>query len=792
MVELTEKKSKATQEKRQKKDSDKKIKKSSKHDKESKEKDRAKEKQDKVNGKKRKSGEQSSESDSSDDEKKTKSEKRSENGERESKRQKVDEESDSSDDSNTEETEDIGEEEIGPIEHIILNEGEEEGESDEYSVDNYGLRTDITEGLKNKGIKILFPIQRAVLAPIMEGKDVLARARTGTGKTLGFGLPIIQKLLGSSGSNEEEKHDNGYNRGGRQRQQQQWGRPPRAIIMAPTRELAKQVASEIESITNKLKVMCIYGGTSIDQQVQGLRSGVDIVVGTPGRLLDHLNRGRLNLKEVEFMCLDEADQMLDIGFKDDMEAMLKSLREARTGKYQVLLFSATVPEWVHKVVGEFMKNYVKIDLIGKEKLKTSELIKHMAIQCSWAAHHDIVSDLLSVYGMNGRAIIFAETKVEVNNLVAHPKLKGNALPLHGDITQALREQTLTQFRQADIRFLVCTDVAARGLDIPEVDLVINSEPPRDAETYIHRSGRTGRAGRSGMCITLFTPQKGNWLDMIKRFCGIECELISPPQVDSIAVAAGNSAAETVSKCNKQVVSLFSECAQTLADSHFGGNVLSALAASLATISGYSAGLKERSLLTGSDSLTTLVMTLKEPARFPKFAKSVLERNFNALKFEDTNNFRITPDHSTILFDIRSDLVRFEESNEGDNDNENEYGDDNGDVIASGQGSVYICNKLWRNTPTMSLSKCTELPELEPEQNNRRSNGSNPRYGFNSNNYSFRNGGGGGGGEGRNGNGYRNGNGNGYRNGGRGGDRNGGRGGDRNGYSRSNNQRFSRH
>ncbi|PVV01792.1 hypothetical protein BB560_003778, partial [Smittium megazygosporum] len=506
-------------------------------------------------------------------------------------------------------------------------------------VENFELDGRIKQKLLAKGFKALFPIQAAVFEPISQGKDVLARARTGTGKTLAFSLPIANKLMQKDCSRIR-------------------GRSPRTVIMAPTRELAKQVSLEFESISSNLSVDCFYGGVSIDAQFGSLKRGLDILVGTPGRILDHLERGSLSLKDVEFLCLDEADQMLDIGFKDDMETVLKTLKDHRpSSAFQILLFSATVPDWVANIVKQFMTDHVKVDLIGKSKLKTSELIEHLAVMCSWAAHHDVVADLLSVYGLRGRAIIFAETKAEVTNLISHPKMKTEAMPLHGDITQAVREQTLKMFRDGSIQYLVCTDVAARGLDIPEVDLVINSEPPKEVETYIHRSGRTGRAGRNGVCITCFSPQKSFWPNMIRRSTGIECKLVSPPQIEDIATASGSSAASIVAECDPSLISLFVKPAIELANDKFDGNVTNALASALACLAGYSSGLKRRSLLSGSDKHTTLVMLIKQPARSGGFARSVLQKNYTDLLFEDTNNFRLSVDGCQIVFDINSEKLQ---------------------------------------------------------------------------------------------------------------------------------------
>ncbi|KAJ2753279.1 hypothetical protein H4S06_003773, partial [Coemansia sp. BCRC 34490] len=244
-------------------------------------------------------------------------------------------------------------------------------DADKLSLDNFPLSDASKTALRGRGIEALFPIQASTLQPILDGYDVLGRARTGTGKTLAFSLPMIEILLKSSDRMDRGRH-------------------PRAIVLAPTRELAKQVASEVEATTKKFSVVTVYGGTSISDQIYALRGGVDFVVGTPGRVIDLIDRGCLHLDRIEFICLDEADQMLDIGFKEDMEKVLHNIKDQRNGAtYQTLLFSATVPEWVNQVVRDFMKpEHKKIDLIGSQKLKTSETIEYKAIMTPWKTRHD--------------------------------------------------------------------------------------------------------------------------------------------------------------------------------------------------------------------------------------------------------------------------------------------------------------------------------------------------------------------------------------------------------------------
>ncbi|KAJ2559255.1 hypothetical protein EV175_000422 [Coemansia sp. RSA 1933] len=621
----------------------------------------------------------------------------------------------------------------------------EADEVNELSVGNFPLSDETKSALRKRGIDALFPIQASTLQPILDGYDVLGRARTGTGKTLAFSLPMIEQMLKSSDRMDRGRH-------------------PRAIVLAPTRELAKQVASEIEATTKKFSVVTVYGGTSISDQIYALRGGVDFVVGTPGRVIDLIDRGCLHLDRIEFICLDEADQMLDIGFKDDMEKVLHGIKEQRNGMaYQTLLFSATVPEWVNKVVRDFMRaDHKKVDLIGSQKLKTSETITYKAIMTPWKTRQDIVADLVAVYGKAGRTIIFTEKKSDANNLAVSAKFSKGAQALHGDIVQSQREQTLQGFRNGTVRVLICTDVAARGLDIPEVDLVINIDPPKDAETFIHRSGRTGRAGRSGVCITCFGPNDSWWVDYIKKHAGVVCDLISPPQAKDIILTTGLESSKVIEKCAPSAIELFLDTAQSLADNFFGGNPTRALAAALAHVSGYSQGISKRSLISGETNKITLIMHTKEAIKTWGFVRGSMVRHFQGLAESDMNSFRIVDGRMAVVFDINASLVKEHKADEPDAKPE---------VIIKGHG--------WSEKQAgMRLEFCDELPQLEDQGMNGGSGGYGGRGGFGGGGrggFGGRNGGRGGGG--RSGFGGTRGGGRGGFSGTRGGSR-GGRGGGR--------------
>ncbi|CAM9683057.1 unnamed protein product, partial [Hapterophycus canaliculatus] len=280
------------------------------------------------------------------------------------------------------------------------------------------------------------PLQAQTYEHIRRGKDLIGRARTGMGKTLAFAVPVIEKLL-AAGSGSLKP-----------------GRRPRVLVMAPTRELAKQVAADFELTAPSLKTTCIYGGAPYRPQEDALRWGLDVVVGTPGRLLDHIGRGTLNLSDAEFVILDEADQMLDMGFKEEMEKVFEACGEEGEKGRQMLLFSATMPPWVDKVVKAYMKeDRVFIDLVKEGSVKASKDVEHIGIPCHWQSRSSTINDIVSVYGAGGnkRTIVFCTTKRDCNELCMDPKMTYDCQALHGDITQANRESTLAGFKKGSFK-----------------------------------------------------------------------------------------------------------------------------------------------------------------------------------------------------------------------------------------------------------------------------------------------------------------------------------------------------
>ncbi|XP_022862006.1 DEAD-box ATP-dependent RNA helicase 3, chloroplastic-like [Olea europaea var. sylvestris] len=457
-------------------------------------------------------------------------------------------------------------------------------DKDELDIARLGLPQQLVESLQKRGITQLFPIQRAVLVPALEGRDIIARAKTGTGKTLAFGIPIIKGL-----SQSEQK------RGSLRR-----GRLPKALVLAPTRELAKQVEKEVQESAPYLNTVCIYGGVSYITQENTLSRGVDVVVGTPGRIIDLINNNSLKLGEVQFLVLDEADQMLAVGFEEDVEVILQKLPSER----QSMLFSATMPGWVKNLARKYLDNPMTIDLVGDQEEKLAEGIKLYAISTTATSKRTILSDLVTVYAKGGKAIVFTRTKRDADEVSMTLTNSIASEALHGDISQHQRERTLNGFRQGKFTVLVATDVAARGLDIPNVDLIIHYELPNDPETFVHRSGRTGRAGKEGTAVLMFTSSQRRTVKSLERDVGCKFEFISPPSVQEVLESSAEQVVATLSGVHPESVEYFTPTAQKLMEQEG----LNALAAALATLSGFSQPPSSRSLISHEQGLVTLQLT----------------------------------------------------------------------------------------------------------------------------------------------------------------------------------------
>ncbi|KAK2966183.1 hypothetical protein RJ640_008749 [Escallonia rubra] len=466
---------------------------------------------------------------------------------------------------------------------------------DELTITRLGLPQRLVETLETRGITKLFPIQRAVLVPALEGRDLIARAKTGTGKTLAFGIPIIKRLT----EDDEE-------RGSVRRS----GRLPRVLVLAPTRELARQVENEIKESAPYLNTVCVYGGVSYNIQQNALSRGVDVVVGTPGRIIDLITSNCLKLGEVQFLVLDEADQMLAVGFEEAVETILEKVPSKR----QSMLFSATMPGWVKKLSRKYLDNPLTIDLVGDQEEKLAEGIKLHAIPTTSATKRSILGDLVTVYAKGGKTIVFTQTKRDADEVSMALTNSIASEALHGDISQHQRERTLKGFRQGKFTVLVATDVASRGLDIPNVDLIIHYELPNDAETFVHRSGRTGRAGKEGTAILMFTNNQRRTIRSLERDVGCKFEFIGPPAIEDVLESSAEQVVATLDGVHPESVKFFTPTAQKLIEEH-GTN---ALAAAIAQLSGFSQPPSSRSLITHEQGLVTLQL-----ARDPAYARGFL-------------------------------------------------------------------------------------------------------------------------------------------------------------------------
>jgi len=351
---------------------------------------------------------------------------------------------------------------------------------------DFDIKPEIIESLKAVGIEHTFAIQELTLPIALAGNDLIGQARTGTGKTLGFGVPLLNRLQLPSAK----------------------GAAPQALVIAPTRELAVQVAGDLTTAAKKLgaKVVTIYGGRAYEPQVEALKSGSDVIVGTPGRLLDLSQQGHLQLGNVRCLVLDEADEMLDLGFLPDIEKLMAMIPAAR----QTMLFSATMPGPIVSLARQFLIQPIQIRAESANDIPATEHVDQYAYRAHAMDKTEVLARILQARG-RGLTMIFTRTKRTAQKVADELVERGFAAgAVHGDLGQGAREQALRAFRSGKVDVLVATDVAARGLDVDDVTHVINYQCPEDAMTYVHRIGRTARAGKSGTSVTLV-----DWDDLPK-------------------------------------------------------------------------------------------------------------------------------------------------------------------------------------------------------------------------------------------------------------------------------------
>ncbi|WP_047152565.1 DEAD/DEAH box helicase [Aneurinibacillus tyrosinisolvens] len=368
---------------------------------------------------------------------------------------------------------------------------------------DFALHKTIQQAIHDMGFEEPSPIQEQCIPKILEGVDLVGQAQTGTGKTAAFGLPLIEKVTGQNAV--------------------------QAIVLTPTRELAIQVSGELMKIAKykRVRTLPIYGGQSIGHQIRALKQGVHVVIGTPGRVLDHLRRKTLRLDQVRMLVLDEADEMLDMGFQEDIESIIKETSSER----QTLLFSATMPQEILRLSRKYMNAPETVAISRKEV--TAPTIEQVYYKVFERSKLESLCRILDSEEID-LGIVFCRTKRGVDELTEALQERGYmANGLHGDLSQAQRDKVMQSFRDATIELLVATDVAARGIDVGNVSHVVNYDIPQDPESYVHRIGRTGRAGRKGIAMTLITPREMKQLRTIEKISKSAIESRTVPSIEEV-------------------------------------------------------------------------------------------------------------------------------------------------------------------------------------------------------------------------------------------------------------------
>jgi superfamily II DNA/RNA helicase len=360
-----------------------------------------------------------------------------------------------------------------------------------------GVTPELVNALESQGITEPFPIQALTIADALSGRDVCGKAKTGSGKTLAFGVPILQRL-GAAGAGQ---------------------RPPRGLVLVPTRELARQVADVLQPLAEKsgLQLTACYGGAGMDAQIKALAEGTDVLVATPGRLIDLRQRGDVDLSQIEVLVLDEADRMADMGFMPQVEWLLRHL----VREHQTMLFSATLDGDVDRLVRDYLHDPVHHEVVSAQPTVTAMAHRFLLVH-----QMDKVRVAAAICRHAGRSLVFTRTKRGADRLTEALRREGvDARAIHGDLRQQQRERALRSFAQGRLPVLVATDVAARGIDVDGIDVVIHFDPPEDHKGYLHRSGRTARAGRGGLVVTLILWNEQLEVERIQRRLGLSAPIV---------------------------------------------------------------------------------------------------------------------------------------------------------------------------------------------------------------------------------------------------------------------------
>jgi ATP-dependent RNA helicase DeaD len=388
---------------------------------------------------------------------------------------------------------------------------------DKKRFDELNLSAGILKAVAAMGFEEATPIQSATIPTLMQGRDLIGQSQTGSGKTAAFAIPAIEKVNPAKNTTQ-------------------------VLILCPTRELALQVAEETAKLAigkKGVRELPVYGGQSYDRQFRGLKQGAHIVIGTPGRIMDHLDRGSLKLDDLEMVILDEADRMLDMGFMDDIKSILSQMPETR----QTVMFSATVPPPIATLIKTFTRDpaWVRIDALEL----TAPEIEQVWYEVDRRSKLEVLCRLIDIDDIR-YALIFCATKMMVDELVEHLSARGYiADKLHGDMSQMMRERVMNRFRKRGLEFLVATDVAARGLDVKDIEVVFNYDLPNDGEDYVHRIGRTGRAGSKGKAVTLVAGRELYKLQNIMRFTKAKIKRARVPTMEELEERRANSFIESL-------------------------------------------------------------------------------------------------------------------------------------------------------------------------------------------------------------------------------------------------------
>ncbi|MCM3599960.1 DEAD/DEAH box helicase [Robertmurraya korlensis] len=437
---------------------------------------------------------------------------------------------------------------------------------------DFGLSSELQKAVSNMGFEEPTPIQAQAIPIALQGRDMIGQAQTGTGKTTAFGVPLLEKMELQEGI--------------------------QGLVLAPTRELAVQVAEELNRIgqVKGIRTLPIYGGQDINRQIRSLKNRPQIIAATPGRLIDHLDRRTIRLNNIKMVVLDEADEMLNMGFIEDIERILSDIPEER----QTLLFSATMPKRIQSLAEKFMKNPELVKVKAKEMTVTN--IEQFYLETHEKQKFDVLTSLLDIESPE-LAIVFGRTKKRVDEVVEGLIKRGySAEGIHGDIPQSKRDQVIRRFKDGTIEIMVATDVAARGLDISGVSHVYNFDIPQDPESYVHRIGRTGRAGKKGLAYTFVSPRELDHLKIIEQVT--KKKMVKKPIPSYKDVIAGNQEA-TINKIMKVIenndYSDYKRAAESLLEDIDSVTVLAAT-------------LK---LLTKEPDVTPIKLTAVEPIRSRK-------------------------------------------------------------------------------------------------------------------------------------------------------------------------------